>query len=85
VAPGAVIIAQRTGAAMIPVAAAASRAWHLRSWDRFLIPKPFARVTVAYGDPIRVAADTPRDATMEVDAVRAGIDRAVEIAVGGGE
>ena len=84
VAPGAVIIAQRTGAAMIPVAASANRAWHLRSWDRFIIPKPFARVTVAYGNPIRVAADTPRDATMEVDAVRAGIDGAVEIAVGGG-
>lgn len=82
VAPGAVIIAQRTGAAMVPVAASANRAWHLRSWDRFIIPKPFARVTVAYGDPIRIAADTPRDATRELDAVRAGIDRAVEIAAG---
>jgi hypothetical protein len=82
VAPGAVIIAQRTGAAMIPVAASTDRAWHLRSWDRFVIPKPFARVTVAYGDPMRVAADTPRDATREIDAVRAGIDRAVEIAAG---
>jgi lysophospholipid acyltransferase (LPLAT)-like uncharacterized protein len=82
VAPGSVIIAQRTGAAMIPVAASANRAWHLRSWDRFMIPKPFARVTVAYGDPIRVAADSPREATREIDAVREGIDRAVEIAGG---
>lgn len=82
VAPGAVIIAQRTGAAMVPVAASANRAWRLRSWDRFLIPKPFARITVAYGEPIRIAADTPRDATRELDAVREGIDRAVEIAAG---
>lgn len=80
VAPGAMVIAQRTGAPMVPVAAVVSRAWRLRSWDRFVIPKPFARVTVAYSEPIRVAAETPRDATQEIDNVRAGIDRAVEIA-----
>lgn len=84
VAPGAVIIAQRTGAAMVPVAAFADRAWQLRSWDRFIIPKPFARITVAYGEPMRVSADTPRDATTggEIDAVRAGIDRTVVLASG---
>ncbi len=27
------------------------RAWELRSWDRFLIPKPFSRVTVAWTRP----------------------------------
>jgi lysophospholipid acyltransferase (LPLAT)-like uncharacterized protein len=80
VAPGALIISQRTGAPMIPTAAAANRAWRLRSWDRFLIPKPFARVTVAYGEPIRSRADTPRDATADADGVRVAIDRAVDIA-----
>jgi lysophospholipid acyltransferase (LPLAT)-like uncharacterized protein len=83
VAPGAVIIAQRTGAVMVPVAASADRAWHLRSWDRFIIPKPFARVTVAYGDPIRIAADTARDATTDLDVVRDGIDHAAAIAARG--
>jgi lysophospholipid acyltransferase (LPLAT)-like uncharacterized protein len=81
VAPGAVAIAQRTGAAMIPTAMTTSNAWHLRSWDRFTIPKPFARVTVAYGEPIRVAADAPREAARELDAVRSGIDAATEMAV----
>lgn len=64
-APGALIAAQRANAPVVAVAASATRAWHLRSWDRFLIPKPFARVTVAYGAPLRVAAATPRDATGE--------------------
>lgn len=81
VAPGAIVIAQRTGAPMVPVAAFADRAWRLKSWDQFMIPKPFARVTVAYSNPIRVAAATARDAsTQESETLRAGIDRAGEIA-----
>ena len=42
-APGAAIAAQRTGAPLLPVRVSASRAWRLRSWDRFMFPKPFAR------------------------------------------
>jgi lysophospholipid acyltransferase (LPLAT)-like uncharacterized protein len=80
VAPGAAVIAQRTGAPMVPTAMSTTRAWHLRSWDRFVIPKPFARVTVAYDVPIRVAATTARDALPESEAVRAGIDRATRLA-----
>lgn len=78
VAPGAVVISQRTGSAMIPTAASADRAWRLRSWDQFEIPKPFARVTVAYSDPIRVQAETVRDATAQNESVREGIERATQ-------
>ena len=61
-APGALVAAQRANAHIVPVAAVADRAWRLKSWDRFLVPKPFARVTVAYGPPKRVAATTAREA-----------------------
>lgn len=64
-APGALIASQRSGAAIVPVVAVADRAWRLKSWDRFMIPKPFARVTVAYGDPASVLATTPRGASEE--------------------
>lgn len=64
-APGALIVAQRTGAPVVTMAAGASRAWRLKSWDSFLIPKPFARVTVAYGDPIGVDAATVREAASQ--------------------
>lgn len=83
VAPGALVIAQRTGAPMIPTAAATNRAWRLRSWDRFMIPKPFAVITVAYGEPIRMSADTPRDAAEQVDDVRDAIDAATTMAGSG--
>ena len=64
-APGALIAAQRSDSFIVPVAAVADRAWHLKSWDRFMIPKPFARITVAYGDPAKVMASTPREAAEE--------------------
>jgi lysophospholipid acyltransferase (LPLAT)-like uncharacterized protein len=80
VAPGSPVIAQRTGAAMVPVAASASRGWRLKSWDRFMIPKPFARVTVAYDNPIRVSVDAAREVTEERERVRAGIERAGQTA-----
>ena len=61
-APGALIAAQRSDTFILPVAASADRAWRLRSWDRFMIPKPFARLTVAYGAPTKVLATTSRAA-----------------------
>lgn len=64
-APGALIASQRSGAVILPVVAVADRAWRLKSWDRFMIPKPFARVTVAYGNPTNVLAATPRAAAEE--------------------
>ena len=64
-APGALIASQRSGAVIVPVVAVADRAWRLKSWDHFMIPKPFARVTVAYGDPASVLAATPRGASEE--------------------
>lgn len=51
---GALVLAQRTGAPVLPVSAAADRAWWFESWDRFLVPKPFTRVHIAYGEPIFV-------------------------------
>lgn len=64
-APGALIVAQRTGAPIIRLRVAARRCWRLGSWDRFMIPKPFTRVCVAYGDPIYLDAPTPRDAAQQ--------------------
>ena len=64
-APGALVAAQRSDSFILPVVAVADRAWRLKSWDRFLIPKPFARVTIAYGNPTKVLATSPRAAAEE--------------------
>lgn len=52
VKPGAVIMAQASGAALFPFAVLADSAWRLQSWDRFMIPKPFSRVMVKFLPPI---------------------------------
>ena len=70
-APGAAVASQRTGAYIVPIRAAASRAWRLKSWDRFLIPKPFARVDVSYGVLTVVDAASPREAAEQAPRLQA--------------
>lgn len=55
VQPGVVLAAAATGLPIQPVAVAASRARRLHSWDRFLVPLPFASVHFVYGEPLSVA------------------------------
>ncbi len=73
-APGVAVAAQRTGVPIVPIRAAASRAWRLKSWDRFLIPKPFARVTVTIGPLTRVVADSPRAAAEQSEELQRILD-----------
>ena len=81
-APGALVAAQRSDSFILPVAASADRAWRLRSWDRFIIPKPFARVTVAYATPTKVIGPTSRAAAEEAPRFARLLNEAVEIADG---
>jgi lysophospholipid acyltransferase (LPLAT)-like uncharacterized protein len=73
-APGAAIASQRTGAPLLPVRASATRAWRLKSWDQFLIPKPFATVRVAYGPLTTIDAASPREAAEQVPRLQALLD-----------
>jgi hypothetical protein len=57
-------LARATGAPILAVGIAVDRAWRLRSWDRFTIPKPFARLRVDYADPVQVPTDAS-DADLE--------------------
>lgn len=59
--PGALLVAQLGGAPVIPVATGASRAWWVENWDRFQIPKPFSRVRILYGEPIRIPRELPEE------------------------
>ena len=56
--PGAIWLAKATGHPIVPFHIEASRHWTLRSWDRTQIPKPFAEVAIAIGEPIEVPPDT---------------------------
>lgn len=59
---GVVFLAAMTGTPIVPLAADAHPAWRLRSWDRFLVPRPFGRGNVVLGPLRRVprhAATSP--------------------------
>jgi len=51
---GVVFLASRSGFPLVPVGAALDRAWVLKSWDGFRIPKPFSRCAVVIGEEIDV-------------------------------
>ena len=73
-APGAAIASQRTGAPLAMIRATATRAWRLKSWDRFLVPKPFATVRVIYGPLVSVDAGSPREAAERAPGLQAVLD-----------
>lgn len=75
--PGVVKMAQLSGAPLLPLAYAARRAWVLRTWDRFVIPKPFTRIVLAAGPPL----DVPRDCDdAAVTVIQRRMERELEAA-----
>src|SRR2546425_799515 len=58
---GIVALASLTGAPVVPMAFAARPARRLATWDEFLVPLPFARCAVVFGEPIALSSDADRD------------------------
>jgi hypothetical protein len=83
--PGAVWLAKTTGNPVLPFHLEADRHWTANSWDRTQIPKPFATVALAMGEPLHVPTDAGTDA---VEAARRELEsrlrtleaRAIELA-----
>ena len=55
---GALIAAQLLGAPLIPLTAGGQGIWRMSSWDRLVIPKPFAKITLKYGAPLFIPRTT---------------------------
>jgi lysophospholipid acyltransferase (LPLAT)-like uncharacterized protein len=61
---GAVFLAARSGLPLVLVGCDAEPGWRFSSWDRFLLPAPFARVRLVLADPLFVpdhAGDEARE------------------------
>jgi lysophospholipid acyltransferase (LPLAT)-like uncharacterized protein len=74
---GPIKLAQLTGAPIGAFHLEPERAWTMRSWDRFLVPKPFTRIVVSWGPWTRVPADLPSE---DFERKRAELNDAIECA-----
>jgi lysophospholipid acyltransferase (LPLAT)-like uncharacterized protein len=52
---GAIVLARDTGYPVIPTGFAAKRCVRFNSWDRMILPMPFSKVVMTYGEPVQVA------------------------------
>jgi len=59
---GAIRLAHAAQATIVPFSVSASKALYFNSWDRFMLPLPFSRVTLRFGDPIRFASTNDPEA-----------------------
>lgn len=57
VKPGIALAAKETSAKIFPFSWSADRFWQLKSWDKMILPKPFAKIHVKIGSPITVTKD----------------------------
>jgi lysophospholipid acyltransferase (LPLAT)-like uncharacterized protein len=67
--PGIIFLAQKTGAPVVPVNMEYSSCWRVKSWDRFIIPKPFSKVRVIIGPSQRISS-TSSDEEFERERLR---------------
>lgn len=63
--PGVLVASVRSGAPIVGLRTEVSAKWRLKSWDRFELPKPFAKVRLIYADPW-LPTSTSDDATAEL-------------------
>ncbi len=69
---GLLLLAMYSGCPIYPVSIAADRSWRFASWDKTLLPKPFARVLISFGPRIDVER---RASSVEIEECRVQLER----------
>ncbi len=72
--PGVIFLAQKSGAAVVPINMEYSNCWRIKSWDQFIVPRPFGKVRVIIGQPHRVRSTSTED---EFEAERLRLQNAM--------
>jgi lysophospholipid acyltransferase (LPLAT)-like uncharacterized protein len=79
---GLVLLAMYSGCPIFPVSIAADRYWRFRSWDKTLLPKPFAKVFISWGPKIQVDR---RASSVEIEEYRVQLERTLNEITGQAE
>jgi len=75
--PGALLVAQLSGRPMLPMAFAASHAWRF-GWDRFVLPRPGARIAIAIGAPVYVDPNLTLAEVGALEELRLRMEKALQ-------
>lgn len=63
---GVMLMAHRSGSALVPVGISAKNALYTRSWDKYMLPYPFSKARMIFGDPLPVAENATDEEVEEV-------------------
>ena len=74
VQPGVVYLAARAGLPVVPVGFACKNGWRFRSWDCFILPRPFTEAMSVFGEPIHVPRNADKE---ELEAYRQLVEEAL--------
>jgi lysophospholipid acyltransferase (LPLAT)-like uncharacterized protein len=70
---GVLVLARMTGLPIVPLAYGAKRRWLFKgSWDEYVVPKPFNRIAMVYGEPVRVGPGD--DLTVKASELKRALD-----------
>lgn len=58
---GVLVLAARSGRLISPTGFGASRSWRAKSWDRLIVPKPFARIALYTTEPLAIPPECVQD------------------------
>jgi lysophospholipid acyltransferase (LPLAT)-like uncharacterized protein len=68
---GILMLAQKSGSVVVPVGVSSARRWIVKSWDRFMVPKPFSKSIMIFGDPIEIPVGASKE---EMEVIRKQIE-----------
>jgi lysophospholipid acyltransferase (LPLAT)-like uncharacterized protein len=67
--PGALFLAKKINAAVVPFTYSVENGLILKAWDRYLLPLPFSKCAIIYGHPLRLSQETDED-TIQKETAR---------------
>ncbi len=73
--PGIAVLSARTKTPIVPMGAIVNKSWHLKSWDHFSIPKPFAKIYVGFGPAIPPPTSEDKE---EIENTRKDVETALD-------
>ena len=71
---GVIYMAQKSGAALVPVGIASRPCARFKSWDKYILPCPFAKAIMIFGAPIYIQQSATEE---EAESIRLQLENEI--------